>query len=254
MEGRDVERVRDPGLGRQSWRGTYDTFHRGPSPRLLAGSGLRTGDRVLLTGQAATVTMSGQVGCSWNHPDVLALLRRIHAANQRALHPDGFMLGLDEIRSGGWDPQDARFASSGDALAHHLTRVLADLREVAPGVPVYVWSDMFDPTQNAVRHYYQVKGSLRHSWRTLRPGSVTIVNWKAGSELRRRGERSVRHFADLGFRQVLAGFYDEPVARNHDDWVAAAGDAPRIRGSMYTSWEEDYSALPEFGSLWWPPA
>lgn len=251
VEGRDVARVSDPGLGHATWPGTYDTYHRGPAVRLHPAAGLSSGDRVLLSGQAATVTMAGQVACSWNTPSVLALIRRVHAANQRALSPDGFMLDLDEVRAGGWDPEDLRFPSSGAAFAHHLRAVLRDLRDVAPGVPVYVWSDMLDPTQNAVARYYQVRGSMEHSWRGVSPRSVVIVNWKSGRELANRGERSIKHFARLGFTQVLAGFYDEPVARNHDRWVAAAGTQPRIVGSMYTTWEGDFSALAEFGSLWW---
>lgn len=251
VEGREVDRIKDRELGHTTWPGTYDTFHRGPVISLRPGSGLRPGDRVLMSGQAATLTMSGQVACAWNHPGVLSLIRRVHAANQRALHPDGFMLDLDEVRAGGWDPEDLRFPTSGAAFAHHLRTVLGDLREVAPGVPVYVWSDMLDPTQNAVRRYYQVRGSMEGTWRTIKPRSVVIVNWKSGGELTHRGARSIEHFAGLGFTQILAGYYDEPVARNHDRWVAAAGTQPRIAGSMYTTWEDDFSALAEFGSLWW---
>jgi hypothetical protein len=251
VEGRDIARVRDPELGHATWPGTYDTYHRGPAITLRPAAGLSSGQRVVLSGQAATVTMAGQVACSWNSPSVLALIKRVHAANQRALHPDGFMLDLDEVRAGGWDPEDLRFPSSAAAFSHHLRTVLRDLREVAPGVPVYVWSDMLDPTQNAVGRYYQVRGSMERSWRGIAPRSVVIVNWKSGGELTHRGERSIKHFARLGFTQVLAGFYDEPVARNHDRWVVAAGTQPRIVGSMYTTWEDDFSALAEYGSLWW---
>lgn len=251
-EGRDVGRVRDAKLGRISWTGNYDTYHRPPRVRVTAGSRLRPGDVVRLSGQAATVTAAGQVACSWNHPEVLDLVRRIHAANVRALDPDGIMLDVDEVRGGGWDPQDERFRTSAQALGHHVVRVIRDLRRIAPGLPVYSWGDMFDPTMNAVRHYYQVRGSLVGSWRALRPGMLTIINWNSGRDLRAEGASSVKHWADLGFRQVVAGFYDEPVADNHDAWVTAVGDNPRVIGSLYTTWEDDFSALPEFGALWWP--
>lgn len=251
-EGADVGRVRDPRLGRIGWTGNYDTYHRVPRIRVPAGSRLRPGDVVRLSGQAATVTMAGQVACSWNHPRVLDLVRRIHEANVRALHPDAIMLDVDEVRGGGWDPQDERFPTSAQALGHHVVRVIRDLHRIAPSLPVYSWGDMFDPTMNAVRHYYQVRGSLAGSWRALRPGMLTIITWNSGRDLRAEGARSVKHWADLGFRQIVAGFYDEPVAANHDAWVAAVGDSPRVIGSLYTTWEDDYTALPEFGSLWWP--
>lgn len=251
VEGRDVDPIRDRRLGRTTWPGTYDTYHAAPVVRLRPGSDLQTGDRVLFSGQAATVTLAGQVACSWNHRGLLRLIRRVHAANERALHPDGFMLDLDEVRAGGWDPEDRRFPTSADAFAHHLRTVLDDLREVAPDVPVYVWSDMLDPTQNAVSRYYQVRGSMKGTWRTIAPHGVVIVNWKSGAELTNRGARSIKHFAGLGFSQILAGYYDEPVARNHERWVAAVGAEPRVVGSLYTTWEDDFSALAEFGDLWW---
>lgn len=239
-------RLRDPELGRTAWRGTYDTFHPAPTPE----TSLADGTRVWFSGQAATVTTSGQTACSWNHPRLLALVARIHRANLRALRPDGLFLDVDEVRTGGFDPQDARYPTSGAALAAHVRRVVADVRRLSPRVPIYLWSDMFDPTQNAVARYYQVNGSLRRSWRGL-PEDVIIVNWKAGGELRRRGRASVRHFAQLGLRQLVAGYYDEPVRANYRAWRRAVRGQRGIVGSMYTTWAEDFSRLPAFGERWW---
>jgi len=34
-------------------------------------------------------------------------------------------------------------------------------------------------------------------------------------------------------------------------WKKAIGDIPKIRGIMYTTWENDYSDLEKFASAWW---
>lgn len=250
-EGVEVSRIEDPRLGNVAWPGDYDTYHRPPAIRLRPGAGLHQGDLVRLSAQTATVTAAGQVSCSWNHPRVLALIRRANREAAERIRPDGIFLSMDEVRGGGWDPEDLAYGSSAAALAGSLNHVLDDLSEVAPGLPVYVWSDMFDPTQNAVPHYYQTRGSLKGSWKGIDPGSVVIVNWKSGEELPGPAARSLRHFASLGFTQIIAGYYDEPVDENHANWVAAAGATPGLTGSMYTTWERDYTHLAEFGSLWW---
>jgi hypothetical protein len=117
---------------------------------------------------------------------------------------------------------------------------------------VYVWGDMLDPTQNAVAEYYHVRGSLTNSWVGVDPDDVVVVNWKDLDDAERVGKRSFAHFDDLGFQQVVAGFYDQDVASNHAAWQRAIDSrTDRLVATMYTTWREDYSQLPAFAGKWW---
>ena len=240
VEGVDLAPVRDPGL----W--ALDTYHEPEGPRLLAGSGLAEGDRVWLEGWHTMVTTNGQVGCSWHDPAVFAALGRIHETVDRDLGPDGYLLAMDEVRTGGWEPADQAYSSSAAALGAHIVQVAAETSE-RTGKPLFLWSDMVDPTQNAKARYFQVAGSLERCWVGLDPALVTIVNWKVDLGT---VQESVDHFAGLGFDQILAGFYDQDVAVNHTAWAPAVTHSSVI-GSMHTTWLGDYSQLETFANLWW---
>jgi hypothetical protein len=245
----DVTPIRDPQLGTIEYPGNFDTYHPAPVVRTVANGALGEGDRVLLSGYHAMVTTGGQVGCSWQEPKLLALFKEIHRQAAVSIRADGYLVDLEEVRTGGWEPADAPFGTSGVSLSAHTQRVLSDARAVTR-VPIYTWNDMLDPTANAVVDFYQVKGTLDGSWKKIDPTVATIVNWKDFDQGTTE-VASVKHFADLGFKQLIAGFYDSDVTANYNFWKTATAGRPGIVGSMYTTWVNDYSKLTEFGNLWW---
>jgi hypothetical protein len=250
-EGIDVAPISDPQLGEIGYTGNFDTYHDAPAIRLADGSSLSEGDRVLLTGWHAQLTASGQTGCAWHEPRTFELMEEMHRQVASLIEPDGILIDVEETRTGGWEPADSEFGSSGAAFGAHVQRVLTEATAVVDGTPLFIWNDMIDPTMNATADFYQVRGTLENSWQGIDPSLVTIVNWRAGDELYESGRDGVNHFADLGFQQVVAGFYDEDVATNHAAWAAAIDGQPGIVGSMYTTWEDDFSQLDAFAALWW---
>jgi hypothetical protein len=148
----------------------------------------------------------------------------------------GYAMLHDEIRAIGWDPAClARNLSPGQILADHVRQCV----RLLPGAELYVWGDMFDPRQNAVRDDWLVNGSLAGSWTGL-PSEVTILNWNA-EHLR----ASLRFFAARGHRQVVCGFYDgDPESAR---WMVDQSRGIRgVTGIMYTTWRGDYSQLEAF--------
>jgi hypothetical protein len=248
-EGIDLTPAIDEQLGRIGYTGNFDTYHSEPVVKLLDQSTLREGERVLVSGYHALVTTGGQVGCSWHDPGVFAVMKQVHEQAELAFGADGYLVDVEEVRTGGWEPSDAAFVSAGAALGAHTQRVIDDAR-AATGKPIYIWSDMFDPTANAVESYYAVASSMSESWKALDPKSAIIVNWTAANE-GTRGMASVDHFAQLGFTQIAAGYYDLDVAENFQSWSVALVDQPGIVGSMYTTFMADYSQIMAFGRLWW---
>jgi hypothetical protein len=251
VEGVDVTPIADPLLGNIAYPGNFDTYHDAPTIKALAGGGLAEGDRVSMSGYHAQLTASGQVGCAWNEPRTFELMRATHRQVARRINPDGILIDLEEIRTGGWEPTDAPFSSTGAALAAHVKRVLDDATEVVRGKPLFVWNDMLDPTLNARPDFYQVKGDLTGSWIGVNPARTRIINWRSGVELKNLGRAGVQHFARLGFEQIAAGYYDENVAENHAAWATATAGQPRIIGSMYTTWTGNFGDMDEFAALWW---
>ena len=252
--GADVAEIEDPKLGRIGYAGNFATYHDAPDVRPGASAALSEGDEVRLSGWHAQVTARGQVACSWNDPGVYDAMARVHARLQDRFAPDGFLLNYDEIRTGGWEPADRALGTSGQALAASIARATADLKAAAPDASVYFWGDMTDPFQNAVPKYYQVRGTLEGSWAGLDPSVHTVVTWRGQRHIAATGADGLRFFADRGFDQVIAGYYDADPQANFEAWEAARAGVPGITGTMYTTWERDFSDIEAFGRLWWAEA
>ncbi len=104
---------------------------------------------------------------------------------------------------------------------------------------------MFDPTHNARRTgcYYLVKGDgpWQGSWKGL-DKDIVVVNWNPSPDKR---VDSLRHFAERGHRQILAGYYDGPVGTIRD-WLRDAQQAQGVTGAMDTTWQHQYRDLERF--------
>jgi hypothetical protein len=249
--GTDLAEPLDPQLGQLGYPGRYGNYHTPSYPAVLNPARLREGDTVLLSGYHTLVTMNAQVGCSWNNPQVIAKMRSVHQALQNEFKPDGYLLNYDEIRTGGFEPADRAFANSGAALAASIQKAYRDLDEVAPGVAHYFWSDMVDPSHNARANFEQVANTLNGSWLTLDSSKVVILTWWERDKINTVGRESLKFFAERRFQQVIGAFYDENVQTNFTSWQEAAKGLPGISGSMYTTYQRDYSQIEAFGDLWW---
>jgi hypothetical protein len=232
IEGRDYETVLDPALGNRPWRGQYDAWHE-PVPIRTA---LPDGTRFRASWYQAAVVYGGQVTCCPAAPELWPRLADEAARVRKAFAPRTVLMMHDEIRAMNWDASCRAFGPTpGAILARHVrecTRLLA-------GTRVFVWGDMFDPYQNAVRDAELVHGDLAGSWEGLAP-EVGIVNWNA-----RRAAASSRFFARRGHAQVIAGYYDGAPAAIRS-WLAAVRDVPGVIAAMYTTWRDDYDDLEAF--------
>ncbi|MFI5372724.1 MAG: hypothetical protein ACHQ52_14300, partial [Candidatus Eisenbacteria bacterium] len=224
-EGRDFAPLADSLLGNVPWRGQFDVWHRPPQLRT---HGLPDGTTLRVSWYQAAVVSRGQVALCLSDT---AVKRRLveEAANTRALFGShAAVIVTDEIRAIGWDAACAATGrSAGRILADHMRSDVAMLRGM--DLDVYVWNDMFDPSQNAVADYYLANGDLAGSWEGL-DSSVTVINWNG----KHRAE-SLRFFARQGHRQVIAAYYDGRPAYVRQDLDAAAG-VPGLTGVMYTTW------------------
>ena len=247
-EGRDFATISDPKLGNDPWAGAFSAWHEPPKVTLPKGSRIRPGKTVSLSYYHTVMIYSDQVMCCMAEPKLYDVLRwQIHEVHKN-IEPDGYFLQHDEIRVQGWDESCRRCGlTPGQILAENVKRCQAFIRKEDPGKPIYVWSDMFDPHHNAAKtgRYYLVKGDgpWYGSWKGLDKETV-IVNWNSAPDKR---VASLKHFADLGHRQILAGYYDGPIAAI-TAWLRDARPVPGIVGVMYTTWCSGYENLEKFAT------
>lgn len=238
-EGIDFTNLTDPLMGSQPWAGNYDVYH---TPPLLQTS-LPNGTRLRASWYQAVTVYDGQANVCVSEPKTLNLLRdqaqRMHAA----WGAKGYFMSHDEIRVFNWCAAcQARQMDAGAMLADNVRTCASILRSVNPGGRIYVWSDMFDPNHNAHNNYYLVRGDLTNSWLGLDP-DIIISPWDYDQRA-----ASLKFFAGLGNRQVIAGYYDaDPTLVTN--WLAAATPYLGISGVMYTTWQQNYSALEQFEQL-----
>ncbi|GMV98760.1 MAG: hypothetical protein AMXMBFR83_31080 [Phycisphaerae bacterium] len=232
-EGQDYEPIVDPRLGNDPWPGEYQAWHEPPAIRTRT---IPDGTRLRVSWYHPAIIYDGQVCCCPCEPGTTALLADEARRLKAAWRATGYMMSHDEIRVLNQDESCRRRGlTPGAILADHArqcTKLLA-------GSDVYVWSDMFDPHHNAVRNYYLVNGDLAGSWEGLDP-SVIVVNWNF-----EKRDAALKFFADRGHRQVIAGYYDGPVA-DVRKWLASAAGVKGVIGVMYTTWRRDYRNLEAF--------
>jgi hypothetical protein len=148
----------------------------------------------------------------------------------------------------GWDASCRQSGKTpAELLAANVAQCVKLVRGEDPGKPIYVWSDMFDPLHNAARtgKYYLVRGDgpWYGSWKGL-DKDVGIVNWNSD---RTKRAQSLAHFAARGHRQILAGYYDGPVAAI-TPWLDDARRAGGLAGVMYTTWQSRFDDLEAFAA------
>ena len=158
------------------------------------------------------------------------------------LHPRRVMLNMDEIRMGG-TCRACRGRNMGELLGECITKQAQILRRHIPGVEIYIWSDMLDPNHNAHGDYCLVEGDYTGSWQHV-PKDLIMAVW--GGEPR---AKSLRFFAEQGFRTLVACYYDADDLNDIKGWLEVARPLPNVRGFMYTPWLKKYGLLPAFADL-----
>jgi hypothetical protein len=239
-EGKDFAPVHDPRLGRDPWDGEYRSDHAGPSIRLTPASTIKNGQHLQVSWYHPVSTHGTNVAPCLSEPKVYDLLRNQAQQVEQLFHPRTVFMQHDELRVANWcQACRTRKLTPGALLADNARRCVQILKEVSPNARVVVWSDMFDPTHNAVKDYYLVNGTLEGSWEGL-DRSVIIANWNAG-----KARASLDFFAKRGQSQILAGYYDSDD--NLATWNAAAKGVPGVIGFMYTTWQNKYDDLERYG-------
>ncbi len=239
-EGTDYEPVKDPHMGTVPYAGEYEPWHEPPNIHV---KDLADGTRLRVSFYHPQLIYEGQACACVSEPAFTGLLKRQAGDVHKLWGADGYMMSFDEWRVMDWcDACQRRHLTPGQIAADSARTCLGILHAQAPGARVFVWSDMFDPFHNAVPRYYLVNGDLTGSWEGLDKDTI-LVNWNSG-----KAASSLKFFADRGYRQLIAGYYDSPLEKTRK-WLDEARGVPGIMGVMFTTWRNNYAELEHFAKM-----
>jgi Carbohydrate binding domain len=246
-EGSDFSSVEDKRLGIVPSPGEYEIYHPAPPIQLAAGSRLQEGQRLRVSFYHPVTIYDGQVTCCLSEPKVYSILNDQITGINQLLHPPGFFMCHDELRVANWcEACQSRQLTPGQLLGDNVSRCVQMIRAASPKAQIFVWSDMFDPFHNAHDDYYLVNGTLANSWDGL-PRDVVVVDWYF--DIRKQ---TMPWFAQHGYSQVLAGYYDGSPEQIHT-WLDDASGVANVVGVMYTTWANQYGDLEAFAKAAWGP-
>jgi hypothetical protein len=236
-EGRDFAEIRDPELN-------FRFDHDAPPIRVLPGSRIREGDRLLVDYYHGEGVNRGQVTICMSEPKLYQIWREQARRLHELLAPKKYLLSMDEIRAGGSDLAcKQRHMTMGEILGDCFTKQFQMLRALNPEAEVWTWSDMLDPNHNAHGNYYLVDGDYTGSWEHV-PREMRIMCWYF-----ERREKSLAFFSGLGFTTAAGAYYDAATLDNPKGWLESLDRTKGAAGIMYTTWQDRYELLAPFGDL-----
>ena len=251
-EGKDFKEVLDAPLQIKPFPGEFPIDHAAPLIELTDGTSITDGQKLLVSFWHPNRIYNDQDMISMEDPAVWEILELEMKEVSKLFDVEGYMLGYDEIRIAGWEPQpDGKQLKPGQLLAEHFKRAYDLVRKYSPNAKIYTWSDMFTPYHNArpfenKGYYYLVNGNWDGSWEGL-PKDVIILNWYSPDA------KGTKFFADRGNPQILCGYYDgkseKDMKNNIAKWMTVSEGVPGILGFMYTTWHSDYSNLDKYFKL-----
>jgi hypothetical protein len=240
-EGRDYEKIVDPHLH------PWIPYHEQPPIKLAANTRIKNGEKLRVSYYHPLVVYNDRINYCLSEPKIFEVWESEVRQTNDLLHPAAFFMSHDEIRVANQCAScRGKNMTAGELLAWNVKKAAQIIRDIRPDAGIWVWNDMFDPMHNAVDSYYAVHGTLKESWKGL-DKDVGIVNWHGGLK-----GKNCRFFADLGLKQILAGYYDgDENGAAITEWISNTKIVPGIVGAMYTTWEEKYDAMDTWAGKAW---
>lgn len=248
-EGKDFEKIVDPDIAKG---GEYDMDADGPDIELTKNSRIKNGQKLKVSFFHAYRMGKDQDIISTQDPAVFDLMEKDISLAVKVWGTDGYVMGYDEIRIGGWEIEpNGKTRTPGEILAWHTKHAVDLIKKHAPKAKVYAWSSMWNPEHNArpfavKGYYYLVNGNWDGSWEGL-PKDVIIFNWYAPKP------ESIKWFAERGHKQILGAYYDgkdtEAMKNNIQRWHDMSAGQKGVIGWQYTTWRNNSKNIAEFFKL-----
>ncbi|MGC9327494.1 MAG: hypothetical protein ACP5I1_07655 [Candidatus Hinthialibacter sp.] len=236
-EGVDYKPIEDPKLN-------FRFDHELPSIQLLPDSRIPENGFLRVDYYHGMSINRGQVSVCMSEPKLYEIWDEQIQLIKKHLDPDYYFLSMDEIRAGGaCQACQTRNLSMAEILGNCITRQCGLIKKHDPGSQILIWSDMLYPHHNAHDDYYLVTGDFSGAWNYI-PKDLIIACWYYDKR-----EESLPHFDRLGFPVLAAAYYEDDTLENPRGWLASLKKIKKPFGVMYTTWQNKYEDLAEFGDL-----
>lgn len=215
QEGEDFRAVQDD---------ETDDVHKPPFLQLLAGTKLREGDHIWISYYHAQTIGGATASICLSSPELFAGFKTSAGQVNALLQPKGFLLNLRDLRLANTCQLCAdRKVPATTLLSDGLNRCASILHQESPTARLFIWADLFDPTQAGKEPYYFTgEGGWKNAWKSL-PKDTVVVNWNGGDK------ESVAGLARREISQILAS---DGAPGEIRDWLAKAGSQARIVGVL----------------------
>lgn len=244
-EGADYAPVKDPKMGNDPYVGAFSLYHTPPPIILTPNSRIKRGQKLLVSFYVPSFVNDMQTSVCLMDPKLYTVLTEQMQQVEKLFHPSIVFMQHDEIRVANWCELCQKSGlTPGEQLAYNVKRCREIIKKISPQAKVVVWSDMFDPYQNAHGDYYLVNGSWAGSWKGLSK-DIGIVDWDFDIRA-----KDLPFFARRGHEQILAGYYDGDVSYTRT-WLRDSIGLPNVDGVMYTTWQNRYDDLEKFAAAVW---
>ena len=248
-EGKDYSKIVDPKMGRVRWVGDFNDAHTGPVVKVLPGSRIKEGDTVLASYYHVGLSRNSASICL-NNPATLKYITRAVEWLQKTIQPDGFLIGIDEHRAYGYDPECEKSGMNAAQALNKIARYChKEIKRIAPKADIYMWNDMFDPFSNCKkgRYYYLIKDkdALWNSWVGL-PKDIIILRWSPDSKA--GAAKSMEHWQKLGMKFIeFPGYFDSAVFNPASESILeTAKENPCCAGAAFAQWSGLKGYRPHF--------
>ncbi len=240
-EGLDVLKIVDPEHQKPGGPGHFDLTHMPPVPVIPPNSRIHEGQIVNIDYYAALIDGGPPTICP-KEPKSRAMMNEEMQRVFSLLHPHFVLVGVDDVRTLGWDPGCETVGGPAGGILAGFVRDEIDLaKKFDSKVQVVTFSDMFDPYGNAREPYFMARGGTEDSAHGL-PKDTIILN-----DNYLQSKESLGFFARNGFSQVVLGYCDKAEGvLAIDQWQKNAAGLPGIKGFGYATYLNDFSSLAEF--------
>ena len=170
-EGSDYNKVLDSDMA-PGVPAFHNVYHLPPAFTLPASTRLKPGQIVAADYYAVfPIAIDNEAGMCLTEPGVYQWIAKNVKAIKKVLpQTSEVLLDYDEIRQANSCLRcRAKNMTAGELVAWSLDQTIDIYHNSMPNAPLWVWNDMFDPTQNARDNFYHVEGTLAGDWKGIRP-------------------------------------------------------------------------------------
>ena len=228
------------------WPGDWIPAERRFAVKPLPGGRMKEGEEIVVDCYAPFPVWGKWQGACMAAQEMDSILQSSVSAVQKAIAPSVWLLGLDEVRTGGGCEDCRAIGDMAHVYAAFVKKCMAAVRKRSPKAEVYLWNDMVDPycmpDKSGEGRYAALYSGMKGVWDLL-PRDLGIACWRIDSR-----EKGLPFFAERGHSIMIGAYYDANNLDSSVEWAKIALDTPGVKGGiMYCTWCNKWDLLGAFG-------